>query len=121
MTRPPTFVLALAVPVVAVIAVIGTRFVEGPSSSSVAAKAGANAIVIKNFAFAPKTLTATAGTKLEVTNADGTVHTLTAKDKSFDTGDLDGGKRATVVLKQPGTYEYFCEIHNYMTGTLVVK
>ena len=32
-----------------------------------------------------------AGAEITVTNDDGTVHTLTADDKSFDTGDLDGG------------------------------
>lgn len=54
--RPPTWLLALAVPVIALIAVLVTRAVEGPSESTVA-RAGANAVVIKSFAFHPPKLT----------------------------------------------------------------
>ena len=62
------------------------------------ARAGANAVVIKKFAFHPKKLTVTKGVTLKVTNADGTVHTFSAKNGSFDTGELDGGTTATVAL-----------------------
>lgn len=62
-----------------------------------------------------------AGSTLTVTNDDETVHTLTADDKSFDTGDLDGGAKATVKIGAPGKYAYHCDIHNYMTGTIEAK
>jgi plastocyanin len=121
--RPSTWLAALAVPTIAIVAVVGTRVIEGPSGDSAAtvAKRGANAVVIKNFAFAPGNLSVPKGTSLKVTNADGTAHTLTARDDSFNTGDLDGGQTTTVALKRSGTFEYYCKIHNYMTGTLVVK
>jgi plastocyanin len=118
--RLPTLVLALAVPVIAVVAVIGTRVIEGPSSSGATAQPGANAVVIKNFAFAPSKLSVADGATLKVTNDDGTTHTFTARDGDFDTGDLGGGKTATVTLKKSGTFDFFCQIHNFMTGTLVV-
>ena len=60
-------------------------------------------------------------TAVTVTNDDGTMHTLTADDKSFDTGDLDGGASATITIATAGTYEYHCDIHNYMTGTIEAK
>ena len=119
--RPPTIVLALAVPVIALIALVATRAIEGPSDSAAAPRAGANAIVIKNFAFKPQNLTVAKGTRVEVTNADGTVHTLSATNGSFDTGDLAGGATKPVVLNRAGRFDYFCKIHNYMTGTLVVR
>lgn len=120
--RPPTVLLALVVPVVALIAVLATRAVEGPSdATAVTAKAGGHAIVIKNFAFQPPTLTVAKGTTLKVTNGDGTTHTFSARDGSFSTGDLSGGKTAQVVLNKSGTFSYYCKIHNYMTGILVVK
>jgi plastocyanin len=118
--RPPTWLVVLAVPVLALIAVVATRAVKGPSDAG-AASSGAHAIVIKNFAFHPSTLTVSKGTSVTVTNGDGTTHTLSAKDGSFNTGDLGGGKRATIVLNKSGTFTYFCKIHNYMTGTVVVK
>ena len=119
--RPPTWLVALAVPVIALIAVVVTRAVEGPSSSSTVARAGANAVVIQNFAFHPQKVTVAKGDTLKVTNADDTVHTFSAKNNSFDTGELDGGKTATVSLNQSGTFRFFCKIHNFMTGALVVK
>jgi plastocyanin len=118
--RPPTWLLALVVPVIALIAILVTRAVEGPSDTTVA-RAGANAVIIKNFAFHPPQLTVTKGTALKVSNADGTTHTLSARNGNFSTGDLDGGTTATIALHQSGTFRYFCQIHNFMTGTLVVK
>jgi plastocyanin len=120
--RPPTVLLVLAVPVVALIAVLATRAIQGPSDTTAAtAKAGAHAIVIKDFKFGPPTLTVAKGTTLKVANADGTTHTLSAKNASFTTGDLASGKSATIKLNRAGTFSYYCKIHNYMTGTLVVK
>jgi len=118
--RAPTVVLALAVPVIALLAILATRAIEGPSTSA-SPRAGANAIVIKNFAFTPSTLTVAKGTRLEVRNLDGATHTLTARDGSFDTGELGGGKTAFITLNTTGTFPYYCKIHNYMTGTVVVR
>ena len=56
-----------------------------------------------------------------MSNADSTVHTLTADDKSFDTGNLDGGAKASITIAKPGKYAYHCEIHNYMTGTIEAR
>ncbi len=30
-------------------------------------------------------------------------------------------RRPTITLAKAGTYKYFCNIHNYMTGTIEVK
>ena len=111
---------ALAVLGVALIAVVVTRWVEGPSVTG-AAKSGANVIVIKNFSFQPARLTVASGTAVTVTNADRVAHTLSSSDGSFDAGEIGAGKTATIVLKQSGTFKYSCQIHPSMTGTLVVK
>jgi plastocyanin len=116
-----TLVLVFAVPVIALVAVAGTRVLEGPSSSGGAVKAGANAVVIKDFAFNPEKQTVAVGSTLKVTNNDSATHTFTARNGSFNTGDLGGGKVKTITLKKAGTYAYYCKIHDYMTGTLVVK
>jgi len=117
--RLPTLVAALAVPLVALIALVVTRAVEGPSSAALASSG--TGIVIKNFAFTPKTLTVAPGTRLQVTNADGTQHTFTADNGAFATGVLAGGKHAAVTLNKAGTYRYHCDIHPNMTGKLVVR
>ena len=56
-----------------------------------------------------------------MSNLDGATHTLTARDGSFDTGELGGGKTAFITLNTTGTFPYYCKIHNYMTGTVVVR
>jgi plastocyanin len=75
-------------------------------------------VTIDNFAFAPKTLTVKAGTKITVKNKDSTTHTFTADKGAFDAGDIDSGSSATVTVKKPGTYAYHCNIHSSMHGTI---
>jgi len=124
--RLPTIVLALVVPLVALVTVLVTLNVTDDSSSSAASGSGGaagsgTAIEIKNFQYSPDPITVKVGAKVLVTNGDGTVHTLTADDKSFDTGDLGGGAKKAIIIDQPGKYTYHCTIHNYMTGTIEAK
>ena len=76
-------------------------------------------IAIHNFKFSPTPLTVKAGTTVTVTNDDGTNHTLTADDHSFDTGPFDSGSK-TIQLTNPGRFAYHCAIHNFMTGVVEV-
>ncbi len=121
--RMPTAVLALVVPVLALIAAMGTRAVEGAAttSSAAAASTGTPSVTIKNFAFRPAQLTVAKGSKLKITNADGVAHTLSARNDSFSSPVLDPGKRATITLGKSGTFAFYCKIHASMTGTVVVK
>jgi len=62
------------------------------------------------------------GTVVTVANHDGTTHTLSANGGAFDTGDINGGSRATFTAPtKPGTYGYHCGIHQYMHGVLKVS
>jgi plastocyanin len=123
--RVPTLALALLVPLAALATVAVTLLVtDDPTTSAAAApgtRASGTAIAIEDFRFSPDPIAVKAGTTVTVTNRDGTVHTLTADDGGFDTGNLDGGASATITLTTPGTYRYFCDVHNYMTGTIEVR
>ena len=79
----------------AVLAIGLTQVLTPDEATSTAAPAGSNAISIKNFAFVPPTITAAAGATVVVVNNDQTAHTVTASDKSFNTGDLGGGAKTT--------------------------
>jgi plastocyanin len=121
LARLPMWIFVAIVPVIAVMAVALTGFGSGDSANAgSAAAAKPNTITIKNFAFAPQPLTVKAGTTITVTNDDGTAHTVTATKGAFDTGDIDGGATAQLAVDQPGTYSYFCDIHQYMKGTIHV-
>ncbi|MFD7900775.1 cupredoxin family copper-binding protein [Kitasatospora sp. NPDC059747] len=82
---------------------------------------GALQVTIKNFAFAPASLTVKPGQTVTVVNQDSTTHTLTASDKSFDTGNIAPGASATFTApQQTGDHPYICTIHPFMHGTLTV-
>jgi plastocyanin len=122
--RLPTVVLALAVPVIAVVAVLVTLNATSDDSGNASTSGGGRsgtAVSIKNFQFSPNPIAVKARSTLTVSNNDGTTHTLTANDKSFSTGNLDGGAHATITIGAPGKYAYHCEIHNYMTGTIEAR
>jgi plastocyanin len=97
----------------------------GPAPSSAATntpKIGAVKLAIKNFAFKPPTITVAAGTKLTFTNDDKTAHTATSTaNGTFDTGTINPGHSATVVVKKAGTYTYYCQFHAFMRATVIVK
>ena len=73
--------------------------------------------------FAPSAATLIIGTNDTVTfkNDDTTVHTVTAVDHSFDSGDIAAGKSWTHQFTTPGNYSYFCVYHKWMTGFLMVR
>lgn len=115
----PLLPALLAVPVLAILAVVITRAVSEPSAT--ASRPSRDGITIANFAFMPDTLTVDRGARIRVGNTDGVTHTLTAQDGSFDTGDLRGGASRTITLDRPGHFTYRCRIHDYMTGEVTVR
>ena len=93
------------------------------NASAKQAPAG-DAMVIKNFAFEPSTLSVAPGATVTVRNEDSATHTVTATGSShaFDTKDIQAGGTATFTApSSPGSYPYICEIHQFMHGTLNVR
>lgn len=91
-----------------------------PPASPASPASPAPVIQIRDFAFGGGA-TAAPGGPVTVVNADSVAHTLTAADRSFDSGTLDPGGRATITAPTaPGTYRFVCTIHPSMTGTLTV-
>jgi plastocyanin len=78
-------------------------------------------VSIDNFSFAPVELTVGAGTKVTWVNHDDVPHTVTADDKSFNSGALDTDDAFSHVFEKPGEHPYFCGLHSHMTGRVVVK
>jgi plastocyanin len=81
-------------------------------------------IVIKNFMFTPDSVTVAPGAVVTVRNEDSVTHTLTDKadHNAFNTGPV--GPNQTKTFKAPdkaGSYPFLCTIHQFMTGTLVVR
>jgi plastocyanin len=83
-------------------------------------QAGAGAVNIADFAFAPDSRSVKAGDSVKWTNKDGATHTVTADDGAFDSGSLAGGKSFSFTFDEAGTFAYHCNIHQRMTGRVVV-
>lgn len=94
-----------------------------PSASAAVSPAPAAVTVvhIKNFKYVPETVTIHPGSVVKFVEDDDTPHTVTASDRSYDSGNLDKGQSWTHTYVKEGTYKYFCAYHTYMTGAVVVK
>jgi amicyanin len=80
-------------------------------------------VSIKNFVFDPKELVITAGATVTWVNTDDVAHTVTSKAAPpfFASNTLHTDDKFSFEFKTPGTYDYFCKAHPYMTGKVIVK
>ena len=92
------------------------------AASAAASKAQTQQVEIRNFAFAPKSLTVSAGTRVMWTNRDEEPHVITSAGSKFPSSKgLDTGDSYAVTFSKPGTYAYYCSIHPMMVGTIIVQ
>jgi plastocyanin len=75
---------------------------------------------MKSIAFQPSRIEITAGTTVAWTNNDAVEHTVTAIDRSFDSGNMAPGATWQYTFTKPGTYQFFCVVHPFMKGVVVV-
>ena len=78
-------------------------------------------IEVTKFAFAPKEITVTPGTRVIWTNHDETPHTISATDKSFLSKAMDTDDRYEYTFTREGDFSYFCTLHPFMTGIVHVR
>jgi LPXTG-motif cell wall-anchored protein len=91
------------------------------SEEPVATTAASASVTIRDFEFAPATVTINEGDTITWTNEGPTVHTATANDGSFDTGSLRKGESGSATFTSAGTIAYICTPHPNMEGTVVVQ
>jgi len=112
---------------VATLVVVSTLFVVSASGAykhptAKAQKPSTKTVLIQDFRFKPAQITIKRGTRVTWINKDPHPHTATAINPSgFDSGRLDKGQRYTHTFKSTGTKRYFCKIHPFMKGSVVVK
>ncbi|MEW9623630.1 cupredoxin domain-containing protein [Rhodanobacter geophilus] len=96
--------------------------VFGGGLAAAAAAPAANRIEIRNFMFMPKTLTVPVGAEVTWINRDEEPHTVVSANGQFAPSKaLDSNDRYVTRFSKPGTYTYYCTVHPFMTGTVVVK
>lgn len=94
---------------------------DGKLVAALAHAAADPAASIVDFSFSPQTITIHVGDTVTWTNSGQQPHSATADDHSFDTGILRHGQSGSHTFTKAGTFSYFCIVHPYMKGTIVVQ
>ena len=89
------------------------------------------AAIMGNPNYEPKELTVSKGSTIIVNNTDTMPHTITNGESvsdpntgnTFDTSIIMGGESAQIDTSNidMGTYPYYCTVHPYMRGTLIIQ
>ena len=101
--------------------VLCTAFVMPAIFAAAAPPAATVDISIAKFAYGPKEITITPGTKIVWTNRDETPHTVTSNDKSFASKGLDTDDKFEHTFAGEGDFTYICTVHPFMTGVVHVR
>ncbi|MFZ1077630.1 MAG: plastocyanin/azurin family copper-binding protein [Nitrosotalea sp.] len=113
---------------VAILAIAPSAFAESGTTVNISAGAGAspNCSQTKNC-FDQDVITVAPGTTVTWQNNDKVSHTVTSGNPSdnqtgtiFDSSLIASGKDFSFTFNNPGTYNYFCQVHPWMTGQVIV-
>jgi plastocyanin len=128
-TQHGGLLLVALVAVLAVLALAGCgSSTSAPAASATPATspgAGSATVTIKDFAFAPQTLTVPVGATVTWTNNDSAAHTVTSADNMttdaattdlFDSGLMGNGDTFTHTFDAAGTFSYLCMPHRTMAS-----
>jgi plastocyanin len=99
-----------------------TESADAAAAADTTAAADATMVEIKDFTYVPASLEIPVGATVTWTNSDAAPHTATAQDReALQSGTLNQGDSYSQTFDQPGTFDYFCEFHANMKGTIVVQ
>ena len=121
--RPPLFLIASLFSLVFILSGCGE---DDYSSNTTGGTPGANEIFIQNMAFSPASKTISVGTTIKWINKDAAPHTVTsgipgAPTGIFNSNNMGQNAQFSFTFNQAGTFKYFCNIHQSMTGTITVQ
>lgn len=99
----------------------GRIFRPAPIQPSEFADAAVTRVDMRQITFAPAEIRVRVGQRVEWTNSDPTVHTVTGDDGSWGSELIEEGGRYSRVFEQPGRYPYHCVPHPMMKGVVIVE
>ena len=81
---------------------------------------------LSDSCYVPSMITVNQGEKVTWSNEDVAFHSVTsgeygAPTNLFDSGHLDPGEKFSVSFDQKGEYDYFCTLHPWMKGRVIVE
>lgn len=124
--------LIIGVATVLIIAsAVGENANSQVSEIGIVEESGFSQSCVETGCYTPSVLTIKSGTVVTMTNTDGTgIHTFTSgtvddfepnPDGMFDSQVLLSGDAYERKFSQKGTYDYYCILHTWMTGQIIVE
>lgn len=144
MKKTPAIIAAVVVVVVALVAIIsmaggndsmssmdtaqnGSNNANPTQNEAAEAPAAADAVATKtvditDFKFMPEVIKVKVGDTVTWTNNDTVRHNVAGVDNELPSGPLLAkGETYTYTFTKAGTFNYICEPHPYMEGTVIVE
>jgi plastocyanin len=106
-----------------------TNMSAGTSTSSISAVSivSGSSLPSNQEFYVPKTVETTVGSMINWKNEDFGPHTVTSGDMTtgktgvFDSNIMQKGSTFSFLFDKVGQYDYFCTLHPFMTGRVIVK
>ena len=125
-----TYLLFGIFAIVGILAIAPSAFADTAQvtiTKGAGASADADCVNAKNC-FDPNPITVAPGTEIEWKNTDTVAHTVTSglptdseTGTVFDSGMIKAGNEFKFTFQNEGTYDYFCMVHPWMTGQVIVS
>lgn len=117
---------------VVLVATIGIAVDSFPATAGAQTQGAVHLVTIKDlnghnpYGFTPKKIVITVGTRVVWRNRSSAPHSVTAKGEHpyFNSGAkklIAPGHQWAFTFRKTGTFKYYCIVHPFMTGTVVVK
>ncbi len=97
---------------------------NGGSTTTASPPTAPGQVAIVDYDFSPNSITVNVGDTVTWTNQDTSDHWVVSaptSPASFDLGRQVNGATVQHTFTAAGSYPYFCNLHNYMKGTVVVR
>ncbi|MGB5541243.1 MAG: cupredoxin family copper-binding protein [Gammaproteobacteria bacterium] len=76
---------------------------------------------ISGMRFEPENITVKPGTKVTWVQVDGMPHIISGKASGLRSNTLYSGQEYSYIFQKPGSYDYVCDLHPAMKGSVVVE
>ncbi len=125
-TKLPLWVLVPFLAILAIMFVVNSISASAETQITITVYASSLNCVDNETCYSPSELTTLAGNNVTWVNDSGVIHTVTSgnpqegPDGTFDSGIIMSGDTFSHTFTEAGNYQYFCTIHPWMIGTVIV-
>ena len=127
MSKISTTLLLTGLAIVLISLSIDSTAIFAQTATSISILPGSSAVKPDNKYYDPSPANVAVGTTVTWTNNDATLHTVYSGSPTQDSGKLfqspfmAKGKTFTHTFDTAGTFDYYCTLHPFMIGQIVVK